>query len=149
MNGQRAVVSTQRAAWRIDPTRDSEIQNLHAAFRGQHDVFRFQVAMGDAERMSGREAVGDLYRDIQQFPNWNWAAFHERPQRFSVDEFADHVVDAIGFAKIEDGNDVRVVQRRNRLGLDREACPAVRWLERSSRRTFTATSRPKRGSRAR
>src|SRR6185312_10877172 len=77
--------------------------------------------------------------------NRNRAALHQRAQRFAVDEFADHVIDAVDRAEIENGNDVRMVQGRDRLGLNRKAgtaiCLARKILAKDLHRDFAAQAR--------
>ena len=44
---------------------DPEIQDLHQAALGHHDVARLEVAMHDARGVGGGERIGNLDRDRQ------------------------------------------------------------------------------------
>ena len=43
----------------------AEIENLGQAFRRDHHVGRFQVAVDDADAVGGGQRVGDLHGDLQ------------------------------------------------------------------------------------
>ena len=48
--------SVKAAAW-----------SMHAAFGGDQDVIRFEIAMDDSGCMGGGEAIGDPHCNIQKF----------------------------------------------------------------------------------
>ena len=43
-----------------------EIDDACRAIAREHDVLGLDVAMHDAHRMRGREAVGDLHREVEK-----------------------------------------------------------------------------------
>ena len=47
-------------------SRQAEVDDARRAVAREHDVLGLDVAMHDAHRMRGREAVGDLHRQIEQ-----------------------------------------------------------------------------------
>lgn len=48
-------------------TCETKIQDLHAAFAGNQNVVRFQVAVHKPGMVRRRHAFGDLDRNVQQF----------------------------------------------------------------------------------
>ena len=46
---------------------DTEVQNFYLAVAGQHDVFRFDVAVDDALLMGGDQSFGALDGDVEEF----------------------------------------------------------------------------------
>ena len=64
------------AASRVGPCmpRQPKVENLDTAVRGQHGVLGLQVAVGDAGRMRGRKAVGELHRDAIELAYTDGAA---------------------------------------------------------------------------
>ena len=65
-----------------------EVENLHPAFAGQHDVARFQIAMDDSGGMRGGEPVSDLGADSISFRSGSGPLDQAR-QRLAVDQFGD------------------------------------------------------------
>ena len=47
------------------PKRHAEIEDLHPTITSDHHVATNQISMCDARRVSGREATGDLRRDVE------------------------------------------------------------------------------------
>jgi hypothetical protein len=52
---------------RLNELGKAEIQHLHQALVGDHDVARLQVAVDNARGVRGRKGVGDLHRVFQRF----------------------------------------------------------------------------------
>ncbi len=94
--------------------RQSEIQDFQAPVFGDEYVFRFQVAMRNALIVRGGQPVGQLHRQLHCFASSHALRRNTLPQRFAFDQFRNDVMNFIGNADVEDGNDVRMVERSNR-----------------------------------
>jgi hypothetical protein len=81
--------------------------------------------MHDAARVRGRDAIGNREHDLQRLSRRERRAVEARAQRFSLQQFRDGVMDAVLAAEIEDGQDVRMRQRRDRTRL------AIKTIERN------------------
>ena len=70
---------------------EAEIENADAAVAADHDVERFEVAMGDVGGMGGSHPVGNLDGEIEQFPHRQRTALEERGEGLAGDEFRNDV----------------------------------------------------------
>jgi hypothetical protein len=101
------------------------------------DILRFEVAMENTVIVSGSESARDLKRVFDCFAHRQRTAIQPRSQSFAVEQFGDDVGGIVLAANIEDCQNIRMIER---------GCSSRFLLE---ARTLMATSRPKRGSRAR
>jgi hypothetical protein len=54
---------------------------------GYEDIRRFNVAVDDASRVGGIEAIGDLYSEIDNLGNFKRLAIDQMPQGVTVEQF--------------------------------------------------------------
>ena len=97
-----------------------EIQNFHPPVLGDENVFRLEVAMDDPLAVCGGQALGNLQRILRGLARRQRRAGHavERiAQRLSFEQFVDQIRLPFVLAHVEHGQDVRVIQRREGLGL--------------------------------
>jgi hypothetical protein len=73
----------------------------------------------------GFERVGDLQRDPQRLVQRQRAARDALLERLALDELHDEEVAGAGFFEPEQRGDVRMIQRRERLGFTLEAGDAI------------------------
>ena len=90
--------------------REAEVENLHRAFVGDENVLGLEVAMDDAFRVRGSQAVRDLDGGPQQRLDRQRPGRQEVAQRAPFDQLHREVRDAVRLADIVDGDDVGVGQ---------------------------------------
>jgi hypothetical protein len=76
--------------------------------------------------VGGVEAPGDLGGEGQDLPLVRGAAREKLPQRLALEKLGDNVRGAVVRADVEDGQDVRVVERGDCPGLALEALQPLR-----------------------
>ena len=92
------------------------IQHLHQPGAGHHDVGRLEIAMRDTLFMRRFQRLGDLQRDPQRLVQRLWRFQRRAIHQFHGDGFAlGRLLQSV------DGGDVRMIQRRQRLGFPVEA----------------------------
>ncbi len=102
---------------------EAEVENLDEAAVGEHDVGRLEVAMEDAERVGGRETVGDLNAGGEDELEAGRSFGDDLVERLAGNVLHDDVgffaVAGFGrsFAYVVDGADVGVVDGRGQAGL--------------------------------
>ena len=120
----------------------SEIDQLHLALIGDHDVAGFEIAVNDAGRVRAGQGVGDLDAVLQQLGRLQAAARDHAVQRAARDELHDDEIHAVFVADVVDGDDIGMIQRGRGLGFLHEAQLALaRWPPVSGVRTLIATRR--------
>ena len=108
----------------------AEVQHLHLAVGRDLHVRGLQVAMDDAVLVGLLERLRDLLRDGERFVEWDRAALQPVREVLALDEFHREEVDARGVVErgaleAVDVGDVRVIERREQLGLALEARQAL------------------------
>ena len=99
-----------RAARLLHRERDAEVGDERVSAL-QQDVLRLDVAMHDAERVRGAQRVGDLAGDAHRVVDRQLPlALEPRAQRLARDERHDVVQERVGLARVEQRQDVRVLQ---------------------------------------
>ena len=95
----------------------------------EQDVRGLDVAVHEAVGVRGIQRAADLRDDVRR-PLGIQAALcaHERPQVGPVDVAHDDEQHALALARVVDGDHVRVLDRRGRLGLGDEARAEVGLL---------------------
>jgi len=66
--------------------------------------------MRNACGVRSREAISDLYGDIDQLANRDTPSAQEHAQRFALDQLAYGIGLAIDFTEIEDRDDIRMIE---------------------------------------
>ncbi len=96
----------------------------------KENVFRLDVAMDDLLSVREVECAGDLLGDPQRVLDWqNLFAIDPVAKRFALDE-RHHVVElAVGVARVEQLEDVRVAETRRNLNLATEPIGAERHAD--------------------
>ena len=109
-----------RLVWN-DLTRQAEVEDLHLPVLQQEDVLRLQVPMDQASGVRGRQATGNLDRNLDRLARGNRTGVQAIAQRFALEELRDGEELSVVDAGIEDRQDVGVRERRDRLRLALEA----------------------------
>ena len=104
----------------------SEVEDLQRSSLAQKNVVRLQVAVDDPLVVSSRESVRELQRILHGLAHRQGAQSEPRAQRLALEQLRDHVERAVGLAEIVNRQDVRMGQRRDRLGLALEAREGLR-----------------------
>ena len=87
----------------------AEIHDQNATGFVAHDVLRLQVAVNDANAMSGFERAADLLDDLDCFFGRKYFVLkNQRAQVFALDELHGDELNAVGVAKVIDADDVFV-----------------------------------------
>ena len=107
-----------------------------------------RIAVRDAALMRGRDRVGQRNGDLQELRQRQSTRRDQLVQRLTLDEFHRQKTRAFVFLDGVDGDDVRMGERGDGVP-PIEAFAEGRIGESVAGSTFTATSRPRRGSRAR
>ena len=100
----------------------AEVGDAGRPVLGDEDVGRLDVAVDDAARVGGGQAVGDLGGDGQGLGRGQGAALDLGPQALAAAEgHGDEHAPVLALADLVDGADVRVVEDGGGLGLVDEA----------------------------
>ena len=105
---------------------EAEIQYLHAAFVGDHDVGGLQVTMGDTPLVCGADGVGQRDAHLQQLVERHALPADDLGQRLADHQLHRQEGHAVLLVDGIDRDDVGVVQRGNRPRLALEAAAALR-----------------------
>ena len=105
----------------LQRAREAEVEDLHAAVTRQEHVLGLDVAMDDAARVCGVEAIGDGGRNRDGRPPGLRALREPRAQCLALQQFGDREEDPPVQPDVVDGEDVRVRERRDRLRLALES----------------------------
>ena len=151
MAGVRRRVRLIAGGRRLDPLRQAEVEDLDVPVLREEDVVGLQVPVDDPALVRRGEAAGDLEAVVDGLPLRDRDAAVEPPaERFALEELRDGVGDAVVPAEVVDREDVRVRERRDRLGFSLETRERVGVVgDRCSASTLIATSRSSFVSRAR
>ena len=105
--------------------RQAEVEHLDAAVVRHHHVAGLQIAMRDLFLMRGRERIGERHRDLEEARHRHPARRHQVAQRASIDQLHRQEADAVRFLGRVDGDDVRMIERRDRARFAIEAFEAA------------------------
>ena len=115
---------------RVVDARDAEVGQLGVAVRGQQHVVRLDVAMDHAALVGVRERRGHLDGDRERLRDRQGALQRDAlVQVAPVDELADDERAPVGLAAVDDRDDARVREQRERARLALEAVDRVGRLE--------------------
>jgi len=108
---------------------EAEVEQLRLSVVGKDGVRRLDVAMEDAAPVRGREAPGEALRDAQRpLPG---RGLGEPIERLAPDELRDQVGLPERLADPVDGDDVGMLEPRDRACLEEEALSLLRiWIHR-------------------
>jgi hypothetical protein len=118
------------------------------ARRRHHHVAGFQVAVRDAAGLRGRHRIGDFRADTQQPFQRQPAGQNQLAQRPAVHQLHRQEQAPVVFFDRMDGDNVRVVERGDRLRFALEALPVGGSAAKIDGSSFSATRRCSRRSSA-
>ena len=110
----------------------AEIEDLHAAVRGQFDVGWLEIAVNDAFLVRGFESFADLARDVERFVERD----RSLGDTFGESDALDQLHHECAFFDPVDPRDVRMIERRQHLGLALEPRHAIGVLGENVRQDF-------------
>jgi len=99
--------------------------------------------------VGGGKAMRNLDRVVHCFTMGDGTAIQDLAEAFPFEEFGDQKRSAVMLADVVEGEDVRMAQSGDGPGFLLEPAEALRIGGKDVGRTLTATSRPRRASRAR
>ena len=103
---------------------DAEIGN-HGLPAGQHDVFRLDIAVDDAVLVGVLQGAADFAGDLERGVEWQLLFPREPlPERLALGERHHVVQQATGRSRVEQREDVRVLERRRNFDLAEESLAA-------------------------
>ena len=108
------------------PLGQAEVEHFDLPRLGNQNVLRFQVAMGDPFMVGRRQSIGQGNGQIEEIPERQSVGRNGIGQRFAPDQLHGQKVDLAGLLNRVDGDDVRVVEGGDRLGLALEPLAAGR-----------------------
>ena len=144
-----AATSTAPCDRRVDDLRETEVEQLDRAVGPQLDVRGLEVAVDDAVLVRGFERSSDLRGDREASATGTRPAREAIRQRLTLDELEHERLSIAFLDDVVQRRYVRMVQRGEHLRFARETREPVRSSLKRSGRTLSATSRPRRVSRAR
>lgn len=106
--------------------RQTEVQHLHPPILGDEDVLGFEIPVDDALFVGRSEPTGDLQSDLDGLPGSQRPAAQPLPERLALQQFHHQVGRSLVCPEVENGEDVRMGERRQGAGLLLEAGQAVR-----------------------
>ncbi len=102
--------------------RNPEIEDFHGTVSKHHDVGRLDVAVHDAARVGGADAACNLDGDPNGFLEGQPAPPQSRPHRLAVvQRHREEQLSVVGLSNLQDGADVRMIERGSRAGLHEKA----------------------------
>ena len=127
----------------------AEVEDLHAAFAGEEDVLRLEVAVDDALVVRGREPARDLDRVVDRLARRHRRPVDSRAERFALEQLGDDYGAPSWRADVVDREDVGMVEHPGGARFLLEAAEPSASSANEAGRTLTATSRASRVSFAR
>ena len=100
--------------------RQAEVENLHAPVAGDEDVVGFEVPMHDALVVGRGQAAGGLDRVVHGLARRQGTVRQRLAQRLALEQLGHDVGNAGVRAHVVHHENVRVIERASRLGLERE-----------------------------
>ena len=122
--GNRCVV--RRGDGRGREEREAEVEDLRVPLARDEDVRGLHVAVDEPRLVRGREAGGDLRREVERARDGERARREEVGERPPRDELEDEERRVRVERDVVDGDDVRVGEGRGRPRLPRELAERVR-----------------------
>ena len=97
-----------------------------ASVARDEEVLRLQIAMHDLLVVRGGQADGDLDADLDRLARRGRSSLEPLPQRLPLEQLRHGIGRSLVHADVMNGEDVRVRERRDRLGFALEAGAAIR-----------------------
>ena len=101
--------------------RQAEVEDLDPPVARDEDVFGLHVPMHDPLLVRGRETLGHPAGELHRLALRERSSRQPRAHRLALEQLRHGVRDPAVVAEVEDGQDVRVRERGDRLGLPLEA----------------------------
>ena len=105
----------------VGELRQPEIQHLHGAVVADLDIRRLEIAMNDPLLVRRLERVRDLTRKRECLSERNRPVGDALRERRALNELQHERAGAVRFFEAVDRRDVRMIQRREQMGLALEA----------------------------
>ena len=128
---------------------DAEVEHLHDPVVAHHHVLGLDVAVDEPAPVGGRERARHVGEPADAGDGSGASVADRLAQRAALDELHDDVGRPVVLADVEDGDGVRVVERRGGARLAEEARVGRGVPAAPSEMTLSATRRPSRASCAR
>src|SRR5438132_13926679 len=106
MPGLVIAISRDRGRRSLDEFGNTKVEDLDQTIGPQHHILRLDVAMNDSGFVGSLEGARNLDADIERHDDGDGRG-HLLAKRLALDILGGYVVLAVGFAYIEDGDDVR------------------------------------------
>jgi hypothetical protein len=100
---------------------ETEVQHLDPAVVSDHHVGRFEVAMDDPFLVGGGQRVSDLDRERKEPVELEASGWQHLIEALALDQLHRQEMDPVGLLHRVDGDDVRLVEGRDRLRLALES----------------------------
>ena len=101
--------------------RQSKVGQLRVAAFGNQNVLGLDVAVENAGLMGGREPIGDAGQQLDRLAPVALRFSCPVSERAAIDELGDEILPALELARVVDREDVRMIERRDRLRFALEA----------------------------
>src|SRR5262245_14665795 len=95
----------------------TEVGEFGVAVFGDKDIGRLDVAMQDADIVSGGQSVRDADEQLHDLPPAASLRIGPVAQRAAIDEFRDEILLTLKFAHVVDRKDMRMVEKGRHLRL--------------------------------
>ena len=114
---------------KIEAASQAEVEDLDLAVIGQEHVLGLEIAMDDALVVRRAKAASDLNRHLNGLAHPHAGSGHRVAERPPRQQLHHHEYAAVLHARIEDGDDIRMRQRRNGFCFAREQRDALVRVE--------------------
>ncbi|GAC1599523.1 MAG: hypothetical protein NVS4B10_10770 [Myxococcales bacterium] len=104
-----------------DQPGDPEVEDLESAVGGDEEILRLEIAMNDARVMGRGETLGELGGQIERLAQRQRLSEQHLAERLPLEQLEDEVGAPLVGSGVMDREDVGMVDRANRPGLQREA----------------------------
>ena len=111
-----------------DDLRDAEVRDLHRARFVDEQVLRLDVAMDDAVIVGALQRLADGRHDAERLLRREAFGLQELAQIHAIDELHEQKVEAARLPEVMHADDVRVIQRGERMGLLFKPCRKLRII---------------------
>jgi hypothetical protein len=104
---------------------ETEVQDLGAAFAGDENIVRLQIAMDDVAFVRRGQATRDLRAELDGLAQRKGAAFERGPERLSLEQLGYHELQGALHADVVDREDVGVIEGRCRASFLSESLQPI------------------------
>src|SRR4029077_19490498 len=92
--------------------RETEVGELRIATLGDKNIVRLDVAVQDAGRVRSGQSIGNADEHVDDLFPGSRLVMHPVLQRTAIDELGHQVLSAVDLTAFEDGEDMRMIERR-------------------------------------